>query len=71
MKEHSLAFGGPARSCLGKNIARLEILHATSRLFRECPNIKLADTATAESMEEIDYFVIKPRGGKCEIMNSA
>ena len=37
-------------------------------LFREIPNIKLADTTTPASMKFLDYFSIKPAGGKCEIV---
>ncbi|CAO2657984.1 Nn.00g072440.m01.CDS01 [Neocucurbitaria sp. VM-36] len=64
MKEHMMAFGGPARVCLGQNIARLEILHAVSKLFRECPDITLAPSTTEESMEMVDYFAIKPKAAR-------
>jgi cytochrome P450 len=68
MKEHMMPFGGPARICVGQNIARLTILHATSKLFRECPDIKLSDSTTEESMQMVDYFAIKPKAGKCVIV---
>ncbi|KAF2166629.1 hypothetical protein M409DRAFT_23262 [Zasmidium cellare ATCC 36951] len=67
MKEHFQAFGGTIRTCLGQNVARMELLHATALFFRELPNARLADSTTAESMDIIDFFVIKPKGGKCEI----
>ncbi|KAF2443376.1 cytochrome P450 [Karstenula rhodostoma CBS 690.94] len=61
MKEHMMAFGAPARMCLGHNIARLEILHAVSKLFRECPQTALHPSTTEASMEMVDYFAIKPK----------
>lgn len=67
MKEHMMAFGGPARSCLGQNIARLEILHAVFEFFRECGDMKLAANMTDESMNMVDYFAIKPKGGVCVV----
>lgn len=67
MKEYFMPFGGSARVCLGQNIARLEILRAVARLFRECPDIKLAPSTTSKNMLPFELFVIKPTGGKCEI----
>jgi hypothetical protein len=54
-------------ACLGQNIARLEILHAISKFFKRFPNVALADTATAETIKPIDFFVFKPTGGKFEV----
>ncbi|KAJ4287556.1 hypothetical protein N0V90_012259 [Kalmusia sp. IMI 367209] len=70
MKEHMMAFGAPARICLGQNIARLELLHAVSKLFRDCPQIMLAPSTTDESMEMVDYFAIKPKAAKCLVVPS-
>jgi cytochrome P450 len=70
MNEHMMAFGGPSRICIGQNIARLTLLHAASKLFRECPNIKLSPETTDESMIPVDRFAIRPRGGKCVIVPS-
>lgn len=67
MKEHFMAFGCPSRICLGQNIARLEMLHALFLFFRSCPNVRLAPSATAESMEIVDFFSVKPKGGCLEI----
>ena len=54
--------------CLGQNVARLELLHATSMFFRECPDMKIGKDMTDEKMEQfIDFFTIKPAGGKFEI----
>ncbi len=68
MKEHMVTFGGPARICFGENLARLEILHAVAKFFRECPDIKLHESTTEKSMEMVDYFSIVPKGGKCLIV---
>ncbi|KAF2687581.1 cytochrome P450 monooxygenase [Lentithecium fluviatile CBS 122367] len=68
MKEHMMVFGGPTRMCLGQNIARLELLHAVSKLFRECVNITLDPSTTEESMEMVDYFAIKPKAAKCLVV---
>ena len=67
MKEHMMVFGGPARICLGQNIARLELLHAVYKFFRDCGNTKLAASTTDKSMDMADYFTIKPRAGVCLI----
>ncbi|KAG6106322.1 hypothetical protein E4U14_004684 [Claviceps sp. LM454 group G7] len=62
-----MPFGGTARTCLGQNLARLELLHATSRLFRHCPRAVLSCNTTQEDMIMLDYFVGWPKGGRCEI----
>ncbi|KAK4500352.1 hypothetical protein PRZ48_008541 [Zasmidium cellare] len=71
MREHFQTFGGAIRTCLGQNVARMELLHATSLFFHELPNARLAPTTTDSSMDIIDYFVIKPKSGKCEITLAA
>lgn len=63
-----MAFGGPARFCVGMNIARLEILHAVSTFFRDCGQTKLAQSTTDESMQMLEFFAIKPRAGVCMIV---
>ena len=50
------------------NIARLELLHATFRVFRDCSEIKLAPETTDESMKPIDFFNVQPRSGQCIIV---
>ena len=67
MKQHFMPFGGTGRLCLGQNTAKLEILHAVTRLFLECPDIKLAVGTDAKSMKPLEFFVAKPQGMKCEI----
>lgn len=54
---------GP-RNCIGQNLARVELLLATSRIFRNL-KIKLADTKSSEDdMEMKDVFIILPKGQK-------
>ena len=65
MSEHFQPFGSPARMCLGQNIARLEMLHAVFRFFRDCPKVELAESTTDDSMEMVDYFTIQPKAGAC------
>ena len=48
-------------------MARLELLHAVARFFQECPGAKLAESTNAQSMDIVDFFIIKPASGKCEI----
>ncbi|KAG6279066.1 hypothetical protein E4U47_004239 [Claviceps purpurea] len=62
-----MPFGGTARTCLGQNLARLELLHATSRFFRHCPHAVLSCNTTQEDMIMLDYFAGWPKGGRCEI----
>ena len=67
MREHFMPFGGSARSCLGQNVARLELLHDVSKFFRDCPGARLAAETTSKSMAPMDFFVFKPTAGKAEI----
>jgi hypothetical protein len=54
--------------CVGQNVARLEMLKFIATFFRECGrNAELSETATAEGMEFVDLFGIKPAAGKLEI----
>jgi hypothetical protein len=63
-----MTFGGRSRICIRQNIARLTLLHTSSKLSRECPDIKLAKETTDESMEMVDYFAIHPKVEKCMIV---
>ncbi|KAL3462838.1 cytochrome P450 [Aspergillus heterothallicus] len=61
-------FGAGARICLGIHLAYMELRLAAAEFFRECRGVRLAPSATWESMEPENYFLIAPRGHKCEIM---
>lgn len=62
------AFGAGATSCLGINLAWMELRYGTAMLLRECRGLKLADSVTPESMELENYFVITPKGKSCEVV---
>ncbi|KAG5978985.1 hypothetical protein E4U55_005684 [Claviceps digitariae] len=68
MKAAFMPFGGAARACLGQNIARMELLHATARFFRECPRAVTSVETTEKSMLMVDYFAGWPRGGVYEAL---
>lgn len=70
MRESYMPFGGSSRFCLGQNIARLEMLQAVARLFKECPNFKLATGTNEKNMRPLEFFVNKPSGLRCEIVKS-
>ena len=61
------AFGAGATSCLGINLAWMELRYATAFFFRDCKGIRLAPSCTPESMGLENYFVIVPKGHKCEV----
>ncbi|KAH7041947.1 sterigmatocystin biosynthesis P450 monooxygenase [Macrophomina phaseolina] len=62
------AFGAGATSCLGINLAWMELRYGTAALLKECRGLKLADSMTPESMELENYFVITPKGKSCEVV---
>ncbi len=67
MRDAFMPWGAGSRSCLGVHIAKMELFHATFAFFRACPNAEVAPATTKESMETVDYFLIKPAGNKCEV----
>jgi len=65
MKDAYMPFGGGSRICIGLHLAYMEMALAAAKFFRACPTatIKTRD----EDMEVENYFVIAPKGHKCEI----
>ncbi|THV73711.1 cytochrome P450 monooxygenase-like protein [Aureobasidium pullulans] len=61
------AFGAGAYSCLGINLAWMELRYATAFLFRECRGMRIAPSMSADCMDLENYFVIVPKGHKCEV----
>jgi hypothetical protein len=61
------AFGAGAFNCLGIHLAYMQMRYAAVFFFRECKGARLAESATAESMEMENYFVVTPKGHRCEI----
>jgi cytochrome P450 len=60
------AFGAGAFTCLGINLAYMQMRYAALFFFRECRGARLVATATAESMEMENYFLVTPKGHKYE-----
>ena len=61
------AWGAGAYTCLGQHIAYMQMRYAIVLFFRECTGAKIAPTTTDETMEMENYFVITPKGHKCEV----
>ena len=62
-------FGRGARSCIGVNVARMELRRGIALFFRECRGVRLAPGMTDEDMVMKINFVGYPTGGKCVITN--
>ncbi|KAJ0275250.1 hypothetical protein CBS470a_011373 [Colletotrichum nupharicola] len=60
-------FGAGSRICLGIELARMEMRLATTVLFRRCKGLRLAPGTNDETMEMENFFMINPRGHKCEV----
>lgn len=63
-----LPFGGGTRICIGIHLAKMELRLAAAKFFRECPGARLAPSTTDECMEMVNFFLISPKGRKCEIV---
>ena len=63
-----MPFGTGSRICLGIHLAMLELQLGIATFFKECPTARILPSTTDESMEFINYFLIAPKGGKCEII---
>ncbi|ORY14583.1 cytochrome P450 monooxygenase-like protein [Clohesyomyces aquaticus] len=60
-------FGAGARSCVGIHLARMELRYAVAFFFRECKRMRLCESVTEESMEFENFFLIAPKGHRCEV----
>ncbi|KAF3928543.1 hypothetical protein ABW21_db0206028 [Orbilia brochopaga] len=67
MEASILSWGGASRSCIGQNLATMELRLLAAEMLTACPDAELAPTCTDESMEFENYFVIKPKSHKCEM----
>ncbi|KAK0385625.1 hypothetical protein NLU13_6802 [Sarocladium strictum] len=67
MKRAFTPFGTGSRSCIGVNLAWMELRLAAALFFRECRGAMMADTTTERDMEQKMQFILMPVGGRCEI----
>ncbi|KAJ6256313.1 Cytochrome P450 monooxygenase orf2 [Drechslerella dactyloides] len=67
MEASILSWGGASRSCLGQNLAMMELRLIAAAMLTTCPDAELAASCTDESMEFENYFVVMPKSHKLEI----
>ena len=61
-------FGAGSRVCVGVHLAYMELRLSTAEFFRQCKGSKLASETTDASMEMENFFLVTPRGHKCEVI---
>ncbi|KAH6691824.1 sterigmatocystin biosynthesis P450 monooxygenase [Leptodontidium sp. MPI-SDFR-AT-0119] len=66
MKDAWLPFGGGSRVCIGLHLAQSELSLAAAKFFKECSTTKVR--TRDEDMELENYFLVAPKGHKCEIV---
>lgn len=45
----------------------MEMRYAVAFMFRECKGLKVAPTTTPETMEFENFFLITPKGHRCDV----
>ncbi|KIX94537.1 uncharacterized protein Z520_09583 [Fonsecaea multimorphosa CBS 102226] len=67
MKEMFMPFSKGTRACLGKNLAMIELKLITANIARRF-EWKAAPETTEASMATLDFFLLKPVAGKCDLI---
>lgn len=70
MTDAFLPFGGGSRICIGLHLAKMELRHAVVAFLKEFPDAKVAygtEGFSDEDMEQLDFFLVKPKGSRCLI----
>lgn len=67
MKEMFMPFSKGTRACLGKNLAMVELKIITAEIARRF-EWKCAPETTDASMAHMDFFLLVPVGGKCDLV---
>ncbi|KAF3927103.1 hypothetical protein AA313_de0207183 [Arthrobotrys entomopaga] len=65
MEHWMMPWGGQSRR---QHLAMMELRLLAAVMLTYCPTTGLADSCTDESMEFENYFIVKPKGHKCELM---
>jgi cytochrome P450 len=68
MRSAYVPFGAGSRTCIGMHLALLEMQLAAFVFLKRMPEARLASVQEADrDMEFENYFLIAPRGHKCEV----
>ncbi|OLN95716.1 putative sterigmatocystin biosynthesis P450 monooxygenase STCB-like protein 3, partial [Colletotrichum chlorophyti] len=66
-KQLFMPWGAGSRTCLGTELARMELRLGAAVLFRRCKGLVLAAGMSDEMMEMENFFLVSPVGHKCEV----
>ncbi|EJT78854.1 hypothetical protein GGTG_03948 [Gaeumannomyces tritici R3-111a-1] len=69
MKDCTMPFGGGARTCLSRHLARIELRLITARFFKAFPDAVVSDLEgmSDKDMEPALHFLMVPSGHRCLI----
>ncbi|KAJ3542904.1 hypothetical protein NM208_g3856 [Fusarium decemcellulare] len=67
MRDAMMPFGGGARACIGKHLARMELRLGAARFFRAFPSaiVSKKEGMSDKDMEPKVFFLLAPKGGRC------